>query len=328
MHVRFPVTYRSLIRDMGLPLLCLSFLVAWPNCSPKSGSNQSVVVKVGDRVVTLRDLERIVTITSLENGISKKVVWSSIDSLIERIVDDFLILEYGEEKGITLPDIELERAIQDIVKDYPDSSFKETFLARCIDYAEWKQRLREQLSIEKIINEQASSLPPISHHAIKAYYDERKEEFRHPPRVKLIHIVTKEKEEAEALLARIRQEEDMTRLLQEQAGDLALGGDHGAQWRTGDMLPPELSEVAFSIEIDTISGIIETQYGFHIIKVLKREPAGRKGLLEVITEIENMLLREAIERHYRVWLEELRKMYPIKVNHALLEQKKDAYAND
>jgi parvulin-like peptidyl-prolyl isomerase len=323
----FHVRYRSFRRDVGLPLLFLCLLVAWPSCSPQSGSSQSVVVKVGDRVVTLGDLERIVTITSIENGISKKVVWSSIDSLTNRIVNDFLILEYGEEAGITIPDIELERAIQDIVKDYPDDSFKETLLDRCIDYDEWKQRLREQLLVEKIMNEQASSLPPISHHAIKAYYDERKEEFQHPPRIKLLHIVTKEKEEAEALLARIKQEEDMKSILKEQAGDLALRGDQGEQWRTDDMLPPDLSEKAFSIEIGTISDVIETQYGFHIIKVLKREPAGRKGLLEVIPEIENTLLREVVERHYRVWLEELRKRYPIKINHALLEQKKSAYAN-
>jgi parvulin-like peptidyl-prolyl isomerase len=324
----FPVIYRFFRRDVGLPLLWLCLLVAWPNCSPQSGSSQSVVVKVGDRVVTLGDLERIVTITSIENGISKKVVWSSIDSLTNRIVNDFLILEYGEEAGITIPDIELERAIQDIVKDYPDDSFKETLLERCVDYDEWKQRLREQLLIEKIMNEQASSLPQISHHAIKAYYDERKEEFQHPQRVKLLHIVTKEKEEAEALLARIKQEEDMKSILKERAGDLALRGDQGEQWRTDDMLPPELSEKAFSIEIGTISDVIETQYGFHIIKVLKREPAARKGLLEVIPEIENTLLREAVERHYRVWLEELRKRYPIKINHALLEQKKSAYANE
>jgi parvulin-like peptidyl-prolyl isomerase len=287
-----------------------------------------VVVKVADRVVTLGDLERIVTITSIENGVSKKLVWSSIDSLTDRIVDDLLILEYGEEAGITIPDIELERAIQDIVKDYPEDSFKETLLNRCIDYDEWKQRLREQLLIEKIMNEQASSLPPISHHAIKAYYEERKEDFQHPPRVKLLHIVTKKREEAEALLARIKQEEDMKSVLKEKAGDLASRGDQGEQWRTEDILPPELSEKAFSMEIGTISDVIETQYGFHIIKVLKREPAGRKGLIEVIPEIENTLLREALETHYRVWLEELRKRYPIKINHALLEQKKSDYAKE
>jgi parvulin-like peptidyl-prolyl isomerase len=93
-------------------------------------------------------------------------------------------------------------------------------------------------------------------------------------------------------------------------------------------LPPELSEKAFSMEIGTISDVIETQYGFHIIKVLKREPAGRKGLIEAIPEIEDTLLREAVETHYRAWLEELRKRYPVKINHALLEQKKSAYANE
>jgi len=323
----FPVIQRSFIRDVVLPLLCLCSLAAWLSCSPQGGSSRSVVVTVGDRVVTLGDLERIVTLTSIENGISKEVVWSSIDSLIDRIVDDLLILEYGEEAGITIPDIELERAIHDIVKDYPDDSFKETLLNRCVDYDEWKDRLRQKLSIEKIMNEQANSLPPISHHAIKAYYEERKEEFQHPPRVKLLHIVTKEKEEAEALLARIDQEDDMKGILKEKAEDLALRGDSGEQWRTQDMLPPELSEKAFSMEIGTTSDVIETQYGFHIIKVIERQPAGRKGLLEVIPEIENTLLTQAVERHYRVWLKELRNRYPIKINHALLEQEKNAYAN-
>jgi len=323
----FPVIQRSFIRDVVLPLLCLCSLAAWLSCSPQGGSSRSVVVTVGDRVVTLGDLERIVTLTSIENGISKEVVWASIDSLIDRIVDDLLILEYGEEAGITIPDIELERAIHDIVKDYPDDSFKETLLNRCVDYDEWKDRLRQKLSIEKIMNEQANSLPPISHHAIKAYYEERKEEFQHPPRVKLLHIVTKEKEEAEALLARIDQEDDMKGILKEKAEDLALRGDSGEQWRTQDMLPPELSEKAFSMEIGTTSDVIETQYGFHIIKVIERQPAGRKGLLEVIPEIENTLLTQAVERHYRVWLKELRNRYPIKINHALLEQEKNAYAN-
>ena len=324
----FPVIQRSFIRDVVLPLLCLCSLAAWLSCSPQGGSSRSVVVTVGDRVVTLGNLERIVTLTSIENGISKEVVWASIDSLIDRIVDDLLILEYGEEAGITIPDIELERAIHDIVKDYPDDSFKETLLNRCVDYDEWKDRLRQKLSIEKIMNEQANSLPPISHHAIKAYYEERKEEFQHPPRVKLLHIVTKEKEEAEALLARIDQEDDMKGILKEKAEDLALRGDSGEQWRTQDMLPPELSEKAFSMEIGTTSDVIETQYGFHIIKVIERQPAGRKGLLEVIPEIENTLLGEAVEEHYRVWLEELRKRYPVKINQALLEQKKNAYANE
>lgn len=316
----------SSMRYLIFLLLCVFVLFTWANCSPKGGSSQSVVVRVGDRTITLGDLERIVNITSLENGIPKGTVWLSVNSLVDRIVDDSLILAYGKEQGISVPEIELERAIQDIVKDYPDNSFKETLLSRCIDYSEWKQRFREQLLIEKIIREQTGSLPPISHQAITAYYEERKEEFRHPPRVKLLHIITKERKEAEDLYARLKGGEDMAQLLEEQSADSALQGDYGTEWRTSDMFPPALSHRAFSMEVGKTSTIIETQYGFHIIKVLKREPAGRKGFLEEVAEIEKRLVSEATEQRYRVWLQELRDTYPIKVDYPLLDKKKAEYA--
>ncbi len=284
------------------------------------------MIRVGDRSITLGDLERIVDMTSLENGVPESVVWSCIDSLVERIVDDSLILEYGRERGISVPEIELERAIQDIVKDYPDNTFKETLLARCIEYNEWKQRFGEQLLIRKIIKQQADSLPPISHHAIRAYYEEKRDEFRHPPRVKLLHIIAKTRREAEALRARLQGGEDMAEILKEESANSPLQGDPGRQWRTSDMLPPSVSDKAFSIEPGTVSGIIKTAYGFHIIKVVRREAAGTKGLLEVLAEIEEGLLSEATERHYRAWLKELKARYPVKVNHSLLESKKAQYA--
>ena len=314
------------MRYLTFLILCLFVLFTWSNCSPKGGSRHSVVIRVGDRIIKLGDLERIVDITSLENGIPKGAVWLSINSLVERIVDDSLMLAYGKEQGISVPEIELERAIQDIVKDYPDNSFKETLLSRCIDYSEWKQRFREQLLVEKIIREQTGSLPPVSHHAIKAYYEERKEEFCHPPRVKLLHIITRKKKEAEDLYARLKEGEDMAQLLGKQSADSALQGDYGTGWRTSDMFPPALSHRAFSMEVGGISTIIETQYGFHIIKVLKREPAGRKSFLEVVAEIEKRLASEATEQRYRVWLQELRDTYPIKVDYSLLDRKKAEYA--
>ncbi|MBW2339662.1 MAG: peptidyl-prolyl cis-trans isomerase [Deltaproteobacteria bacterium] len=320
------MVHTSFMRYLIFLSLCLFVLFTRSGCSPKGGSSQSTVVRVGDRTITLGDLERIVDITSLENEISKAAVWLCINSLVDRIVDESLILAYGKEQGISIPEIELERAMQDIVKDYPDNSFQETLLSRCIDYSEWKQRLREQLLIDKIIREQTGSLPPISHHAIKSYYEERKEEFRHPPRVKLLHIITKERREAEDLYARLKGGEDMAQLLEEQSADSALQGDYGTEWRTGGMFPPVLSHRAFSMEVGKTSAIIETQYGFHIIKVLKREPAGRKGFLEVVAEIEKRLVSEATEQRYRVWLQKLRDTYRIKVDYSLLDKKKAEYA--
>lgn len=309
-----------MMRYFIFPFLFLFSLSTWPACSSNTGSSQGAVIRVGDRLITEADIERIVNITSLENGIPKKAVWSSINSLVGRIVNDSLILEYARDKGITLSEIELERAIQDIVKDYPESSFEETLLTNCIDYDEWKEKLGEKLLIKKVVERQTESLAPISHHAVKSYYQERKEDFRHPPRAKLIHIVTKTRKESQAVLARLKGAEDMAKLVKEQSIYSGIQGDYGINWATKDMLPRPLSDILFSIPVGRLSTIIETPYGFHIIRVLQREPAGRKELLEVMGEIENRLLSEATERHYTAWLNQLRNDYTATVNYTLLDK--------
>lgn len=308
------------MRYLIFSFLCILFLFTWPACSSKTASIQDVVIRVGDRLITVGDIERIVNITSLENGIPKKVIWSSVSSLVDRIVDDSLILEYGKDKGITLSGIELERAIQDIVKDYPENSFKETLLTMCIDYNDWKERLREKLLIKKIVDREKESLPPISYDAIKSYYEEREEDFRHPPRARFMHILTETRREAELVLARLNGGEDMAKLVKEQPIFAGIQGDHSMNWATKYTLPQPLSDVVFSIPVGELSAIIKTLYGFHIIKVIEREPAGTKKLLDVMGEIENRLLSKAIEMHYRVWLKQLRNSYTVKVNHTLLDK--------
>ncbi len=304
-----------IVSFLGLILIC-----SWSACSTNTGSNQGTVIKVGDRSITGEDIIRIVNFTSIENGITVSVVWSSINGLVNKIVDDSLILEYGKEKGIRLDEIELERAVQDIMKDYPEESFKETLLTRCIDYNEWKQRLGEELLIRKIVKEETKSVGPISYEAIRSYYEQRHEEFSHPPRVKFVHIIAATRSDAEALLSRIKAGEDMEKMVQGRSLGYGIQGDCGMSWYSKDMLPQALSEAAFSLPIGQISPIIQTDYGFHVIKVLQRELAGRKDLLEVMGEIEETLLRNDRESHYTRWLEELRQHYPVTVNYTLLDK--------
>jgi foldase protein PrsA len=309
-----------MMRCVVVSFLCLFFVSHWAACSPNKVSSRSVVIRVGDRSITVEEIQKVVNSTAFENGIPKSLVWSSINGLVNKIVDDSLILEYGKDMGITLEEIELERAIQDIVRDYPGNSFKETLLIRCIDYDEWKQKLREQLLIDKIVKKQNESLSPISHDAIKSYYQERCNEFWHPPRVKLLHIITPTRSDAEAMRARLEGGDDAAELIKEQSLHPEIQVDYGRDWITKDILPQPLAEVAFSLPIDELSDIIKTSYGFHIIKVAKRELSGKKQLIEVIGEIEKALLNSAIEAHYTQWLEQLREEYAISVNYTLLDQ--------
>jgi parvulin-like peptidyl-prolyl isomerase len=299
--------------------LSVLFLCTCAVCSQNTGSNKGVVIRVGNRSITGEDITRIVKFTSLENGIPKSVVWSSINGLVNKIVDDSLILEYGKGRGIRLDEIELERSIRDIMSDYPEERFKETLLTRCIDYSEWKQRLREQLLIRKIVRERTKSVGPITYDMIRSYYEQRHDEFSHPPRVKFLHIIATTRSDAEALISRVKDGKDMERIAQETLGH-GVQVDGGMSWHSKDMLPPALSKAAFSLPVGKVSPIIQTPYGFHVIKVVQRELAGRKDLLEVMGEIEEVLLSKDRESHYARWLEELRQHYPVTVNYPLLDK--------
>jgi parvulin-like peptidyl-prolyl isomerase len=314
------MTNINIIKYFISPFLCLFLLFTSSACSPNAESKKAVVIRAGDRVVTVDDIEKEVTITSIENGILKNVIWSSINELVDRIVDDSLVLQYGKENSISLTEIELEEAIQNIVNDYPGNSFNEMLSSRCIDYNEWKKRFSEHLLIKKIIKEQTESMPPVYYHAIKSYYQERKEDFSHPSRAKFVHIITKTRKEAEAVLARLKGGEDMQELVKEQSLGLGIYRDDGMRWKNKYILPSPLSDIIFSIPVGKLSNIIKTPYGFHIIKVLKREPPGVKDLLEVKAEIEDRLRSKAMERRYTVWLNELRNNYPVKINYTLLDK--------
>jgi len=307
---------------------CLFLLFSLSACSPTAESNKAVVIRVGDRVVTVGDIKREVRIASIENDVPLKAVWASINELVNRIVDDALVLEYGEKNSIFLNEIELEKAIKNIVKDYPENSFNEMLLSRCIDYNEWKERVSGHFLIKEIVKEQTASLSPISYHAIKSYYQERKEDFLHPSRSKFVHVVTKTRKEAETFLARLNRGEDMKELVKEQSLRSGIRGDYGIHWKAKYVLPPSLSDIIFTLPVGEVSNIIKTPYAFHIIKVLKREPPGVKDLLEVEGEIENILLNKAVERRYTVWLKELRNNYPVKVNYTLLDKLRGVNEND
>ncbi len=304
----------------GIVLLVSALLIcACSACSRHTGSNQGVVIRVGDRSITGEDITRIVDFTSLENGIPASVVWSSINGLVKKIVDDSLILAYGKDRGIGLDEIELEKDVQDIMSDYPGESFKEALLARCIDYSEWKERLGEQLLIRKIVSQRMKSIGPISYDAIRSYYEQRHEEFSHPPRVKFVHAIAATRSDAEALLTRIRGGEEMERMAQGKTLGNGIQADLNTSWHSKDMLPPALSEAAFSMPVGEVSPIIQTPYGFHVIKVIQRELAGRKDLMEVMGEIEETLLSREREILYGRWLEELRQHYPVTVNYTFLD---------
>jgi len=136
--------------------------------------------------------------------------------------------------------------------------------------------------------------------------------------VKFRQIVTRTKGEAEKILRRLNDGEDMSELARtcSIAPDTENGGDVG--WISGEDLDESMGRVIFSLPVGEKSPIVKTGYGYHIFEVLSELPEGFKSLPEAMTEIKLKLFCKKEAFHYKKWLETLRTLFPVKINQELL----------
>lgn len=132
----------------------------------------------------------------------------------------------------------------------------------------------------------------VSDEDVKAYYEQNKDRFKQAETVKARHILVKTEDEAKAVLAELEAGKDFGQLAAEKSTcpSKARGGDLG--WFEKGRMVPEFDTAAFALKKGERSGVVQTQFGYHIILVEDRREAGQKSLADAKPEIEEQLKRE------------------------------------
>jgi peptidyl-prolyl cis-trans isomerase C len=278
-----------------------------------------VVIIVGERDITTDELKRDIKYITSGMGVTDEGVKYVIDPLVSKLVDHYLILEYGRQRGITISEKELESAIENIKKDYPDEAvFQQMLLQRYLDYEKWKDGLRQQLLVKKIMRKASENITPVTFDEIKTYFDSHRKEFTRPEMVKFSQIVTRTKEEAEDIRRRLKKGENLDVLARKHSTtpEAENGGEVG--WIVKGELQESIEKAVFTLPIGKISPVTKTPYGYHIFKVQSKRPKGFKSLSEAMDEIKSKLFRQKQETFQKRWLIQLRGLFPVQVNEDLL----------
>ena len=151
----------------------------------------------------------------------------------------------------------------------------------------------------------------ISDEQIETFYQDNSEQYTQPERRKASHIlfaVTSDanaelkettKQEAQAVLDKLTSGEDFTALAKQYSkdpGSAEKGGDLGF-FAKGEMVPA-FEESAYSLKIDESSDLVETPFGFHIIKLTAIEGGEVEPLDKVKDKIKESLQFDAVENSY------------------------------
>ncbi len=213
-----------------------------------------------------------------------------MEEALERKVDEVLVVVHAERDGITVSDIELDEAVDrrlNAIRGQFRSQleFEEALLARGLTPPEFRiwlsQQERGAMLVQRYVGSKMSEAQPVavSEAEIREIFEAQKAAL--PPKpatvtLKQVVIIPRPtddarliaEERAEQALSRVRAGEDFARLAREYSEDPASrerGGDLG--WVRRGQLLPEFEEALYNMRAGDVSDLVETQVGFHIIKL-------------------------------------------------------------
>lgn len=163
------------------------------------------------------------------------------------------------------------------------------------DTPDFERRLdyfREKLLLDDYL--EARVAEQVTEEAARALYDQTMAGVTPQEEVRASHILTPDEEAAQAVAARLAAGEDFETVAREASqdpGSAANGGDLG--YFTRDRMVAPFAEAAFALEVGAVSDPVQSQFGWHVIKVEDRRQQQPPSFEAMREQIDNFLARRA-----------------------------------
>jgi peptidyl-prolyl cis-trans isomerase C len=239
--------------------------------------------------------------------------------ILERLIDQELLYQESERKKIKVEQSSIDEEIRRWREQFSsDEEFEKGMTDMNLTEEDLKSYIRRMLCVRKLLDEEIVSKVKISEDEVRLFYDTHPDLFQQKDEVRASHILIRaatkmddsEKKEArkklEGIRKRLEQGEDFATLAKEfsECPSAARGGDLG-YFGKGKMVKG-FEDAAFALKVGELSGIVETDFGFHLIKVTDKKSEGMKSYDETKGDIRQYLFRTAVQRERSLYLDGLK----------------------
>ncbi|MZG31261.1 MAG: hypothetical protein F3741_10760 [Nitrospinae bacterium] len=289
-----------------------------------------VAAKVNTEIITLSTIEERAELLrrSYSNSSISVPKQELLRQALNIIVEEKLQLQEGKKMGFVVDEESIDAAVNDISRKngLAEGQLQAMLESEGRSMSSYREHIKNQILVSKISRFEIGNRVKVSDREIMRYYRDHQKEFWQDSQVRARHIlfiakrdapesVRKEKlKQAKNVLTKILDGADFAELARIHSEDISAsdGGDIGIFGR-GKMVR-EFEEAAFSMKKGQVSDIVETEYGYHIIKVeevLKGKTLTLKDARERISQI---LAMEKQKQGYEEWIGELKKSAFIEVS--------------
>ena len=287
-----------------LILAALAALLVTASCSSETTASADVAARVNGKEITMTELEKeFQTRTSTEQPPSNEEAQDLKLQLLNQMINDRIVMEMATKAGLNATDAEVDVKFNEFKSQGTEEQLQETLKQQKMSVDDVKAEMRKRLTIEKLVNKEITSKISVSEAEIKAFFEKNKENFNLPEGFHIAHILVtpdvvpelnngnkddaKTPDEARAKAARLLREvqtgQDFATLARgysEDPSTAPAGGDLNFQSidTIGNTAPGLAAAVKRMKVGETFPQIIETQFGFHILKLLEKDAGGQKEL--------------------------------------------------
>ena len=315
-------------------LLITGFVLLWGGgFSSSEAVVDRVVAVVNQEIITLSEVEKwsqplqneIQTEDRLER---RERVQEVFRKVLERLIEERLIDQEARKSGLKVSSKEVEEAVEEIRRRNAvnQEQFERLLASEGLTFEAFKKEIEKKLLRTKLVNWAVKVEYKAGEKELRDFYQKNVDRYRIDESYRIgqiLFLIPKEatleqiweiRKRCQKVLEKIRRGEDfgeMALLYSEDPGSRKDRGDLG-HFKRGELLPA-LEKEAIRLEIGEVSGIIRTNFGFHILKLLDRKGGEPPAFEEIKARVQADYYEKEMEKAFQLFLTKLKERAVIEI---------------
>ena len=232
---------------------------------------------------------------------------------LEQAIGAKLLLDQAARLDIPVTEKDIDAEVARVVQQVGgEENYKKALAAQGISEADFRKELEKGARVNMLVNQACAHVADPTEDEVTAFYEAHKAEYVEPPQVLCQHILVKGSNDAALdTIKEIRERivNDKADFAEEakKHSDCPSGAQGGSLgWFGRGMMVPEFDKAAFEMKKGEVSGVVTTEFGYHIIYKADERGGGQQTIVDVHDQIKDLLRHEARGKAMDAYVKELR----------------------